>query len=296
MSRFRVMTFNIRGSEQPDGVNSWDRRAGLNLELIRSAAPHIIGFQEYQPGNQRTYDRHLLSYDYEVGPAVARESAAGAYHCAIYWLRERFKPLDGGAFYLSSTPDNYSLDWGIGHGRGVNWLILRDERDGKKFVFANTHLPHDSEEGRIRGALLITAKLGEISQDRFPIILAGDFNSRPTIYQEAWRRLLSAEQSALLDENWHYYGYRNNTYEIFRSAGYADAFIAAGNKDGPRVTTAHDFLQSTELLYLNFRIDWILTRGNGHEIRCQSCEILERAQPPLFPSDHYPVLADIEML
>lgn len=296
MASFRVMTFNIRGSEHPDGINSWKNRADLNIEVIRRSVPQVIGFQEYQPGNQQTYDRRLLSYDYEIGPAFARESEAGAYHCAIYWLRDRFDRLDGGAFYLNATPDAYALDWGIGHGRGVHWIILRDDRDGAEFLLANTHLPHDSEEGRIRGARLIIDKLGDISGNQLPIIVVGDFNSRPTVYLEAWRGLLNDVQRDLLDEHWQWYGYRNNVYESFKAAGYADSFIAAGNEDDACVATAHDFMGRTELLKLNFRIDWILTRGNGRTIRCHTCEIIEQAQPPLFPSDHYPVIADIELL
>ncbi len=181
------MTFNIRGAEHSDGVNKWENREDLNVEVIRKAAPHIIGFQEYQAGNQVTYDRHLLLYDYEIGPAFARESETRPYHCAVYWLRDRFERVDGGAFYLSSTPDRYSLDWGIGHGRGVHWIVLRDDRDGTEFLFANTHLPHDSEEGRIRGARLITQQLRQISKNRLPVIIAADFNSRPTVFREGWR-------------------------------------------------------------------------------------------------------------
>ena len=118
----------------------------------------------------------------------------------------------------------------------------------------------------------------------------------PTVYLEAWRSLLNAAQRDLLDEHWQWYGYRNNVYEAFKAAGYADTYIAGGNVDGAGVMTAHDFMQRSELLSLNFRIDWILTHGNGRAIRCHRCEIIEQAQAPLFPSDHYPVIADIELL
>ena len=296
MSRFRVMTFNIRGADHQDGDNVWAKRANLNVEVIRRAAPDIIGFQEYQPGNQLIYDRQLRKYDYEVGPALARESETKPYYCAIYWREDRFERLDTGAFYLSSTPEVYSLDWGIGHGRGVHWMTFRDRRDNSEFVFANTHLPHDSEEGRIRGVRLIVQKLGEIAQKRRPVIIAADFNSRPTVYQEVWRNLLSGEQQLQLDEKWQWHGYRNNVYEIFKAAGYIDSYVAAGHGDGPCVTTVNGFDEANLFQVLNYRIDWILMRGNGRELRCESCEIITHTQPPLFPSDHYPVVADIDML
>ncbi len=294
MAGFRVMSFNIRGANHDDGVNSWPRRAALNIEVIQRAAPDIIGFQEYETGNQREYDRYLTDYAYEAGPALARESDSGGYHCAIYWRARRFERMNGGAFFLNSKPAEYGLDWGMGHGRGLHWMTLRDRRDGAAFVFANTHLPHDSEIGRIRGARLILHKLGEISQDRLPVVLAADFNSRATIYREAWRELLTEEQKRLADENWSLFAYRNNVYEIFKAGGYSDAFIAAGNADAPSVSTAHGFMSNAPPL--NLRIDWILTRGNSRRIRCRCCAIIEDAQPPVYPSDHYPVIADIEML
>lgn len=44
------------------------------------------------------------------------------------------------------------------------------------------------------------------------------------------------------------------------------------------------------------RIDWILVRdGASCPARIASCDILRRARPPVYPSDHYPVIADIEL-
>lgn len=296
MTTWRIMTFNIRGSDYPDGDNNWEHRADLNVEVIEGQHADIIGFQEYQPGNQVVYDRRLPGYAYAIGPAVARENEANPYYCAIYWRSDRFTLTEQGEFFLSSTPDVYSLDWGIGHGRGVNWVQLHDRHTDMALLVANTHMPHDSEEGRIRGAHLIVSKLAALAHARMPVIVTGDFNSRPTVYQEHWRDLLTPEQRRLLDDNWYWFGIRNNVYEIFRAAGYTDTFIEAGNIDNPYVTTGHDFLQGDDLLPLNFRIDWILTRSPHQPIKCRSCSIINTARPPLYPSDHCPVVADLEVM
>ncbi len=62
MNNIRVMSFNIRGSfDTWDNVNAWDKRAALNVETIKCHAPDVIGFQELQSGNLKTYRQQLLS-------------------------------------------------------------------------------------------------------------------------------------------------------------------------------------------------------------------------------------------
>ncbi|MBZ0287813.1 MAG: hypothetical protein K8I30_09380 [Anaerolineae bacterium] len=38
------------------------------------------------------------------------------------------------------------------------------------------------------------------------------------------------------------------------------------------------------------RIDWILTLG---ALQARSCVIARDEQPPLYPSDHYPIVAEL---
>jgi len=42
-----------------------------------------------------------------------------------------------------------------------------------------------------------------------------------------------------------------------------------------------------------WRIDWILVRAGGPGLRVSTCRNLRDAAPPRFPSDHYPVVADV---
>jgi exonuclease III len=44
------------------------------------------------------------------------------------------------------------------------------------------------------------------------------------------------------------------------------------------------------------RIDWILFADSADTLRALSCEIIHDAQPPVYPSDHYPVVAEFEVL
>lgn len=44
------------------------------------------------------------------------------------------------------------------------------------------------------------------------------------------------------------------------------------------------------------RCDWILTRDGACSFKVHSCEVLRDATPPIYPSDHYPVLAELTLI
>src|SRR5260370_15013292 len=96
-----VMTFNIRGSFHPDGVNAWEQRAPLNVEVIQRQAPDLIGFQECDTGNLLTYQQHLSVYDRLLGSEIWPEAEEPSSYNALFWLPERLTLLDAGSFSLS---------------------------------------------------------------------------------------------------------------------------------------------------------------------------------------------------
>jgi exonuclease III len=42
-----------------------------------------------------------------------------------------------------------------------------------------------------------------------------------------------------------------------------------------------------------WRIDWILVRGGELPAQVHSSDIVHDARPPLYPSDHFPVVAEV---
>ena len=80
------------------------------------------------------------------------------------------------------------------------------------------------------------------------------------------------------------------------SARYRDAWNEAGLSDDG-VVTFNGFSPDAGLPNnkghsdKNYRIDWILVRG---AIRCISATSDHRTDGGLFPSDHYPVIAQVE--
>lgn len=263
---FSIMTFNVRGSRHRDGKNVWRKRAPLNVSVIERHSPDLIGFQEHQVGNRRVHDAKLKGYERISGPRYENRSPHA--HNAIYWRPERLEMIERGKFWLSQTPEKFSRSWGSSHVRSANWACLRHLPDGPEFVHLNTHLDHKSGRARQAGAKLIVKRLEEISAG-MPVVLTGDFNCDPG----------------------------SATYRIFAEANFTDAHLAANN---PPANTFHRFrgedFEPRKKPGRELRIDWILLRdGSRGRWSVSSCEILRDAEPPLYPSDHYPVLARLSL-
>lgn len=263
--QFTVMTFNLRGSFHPeDAPNDWPNRAALNVATIRKYDPDLIGFQEWQTGNQATYDVALTDYAYEMGPPAIREGER-RHHLPIYWKQDRFEQVATGGFYLSDTPDVWSYGWEAQLVRAVCWVHLREKASGIEFVHLNTH--YDHEQGhhatRANSTRLIVERLGALGA-ALPKIVTADFNARPD----------------------------SEAYTLYIENGFADSWIQAGHTDDPN--TFHGF-KGADFPYEGLRIDWILTQAGDRAFTATRCEVITDAEPPVYPSDHYPVIADLTL-
>lgn len=260
------MTFNVRGSQHPDGPNAWKRRAALNVEVVRRYAPDLIGLQEFQEGNLATYESELPGYEHVLGlPYENREPYA---HNAVYWNPERLQLRESGGFWLSETPRQRSRSWKSSHVRSATWARFRLFPEGTDLLHLNTHLDHLSGRARVEGSRLIARTLEDLGGRSLPVLLTGDFNCNPG----------------------------SKTYGIYEGAGFADAHRVAGN---PPAATFHRFRGlefKSKVPGRETRLDWVLLRG-GAERRWTvlSCTTVRDSDPPRYPSDHYPVLARLSL-
>jgi len=268
MSRLRVMTFNVRGSYHPDdGPNQWPDREALNVATIRARAPHLVGMQEVQTGNLKAYHRLLPEHHWTAWPEYG--DAPPHEWPAIYWRPDALRPLDSGGFWLSETPDRHSRSWDTDCIRSAAWVRFRHAATGATLVHLNTHLDHISERARIEGSRLILSRLDELQADGAAAIVTGDCNDRPG----------------------------SATHGLWLDAGFAEAHLAAGHADDPARTFTYHGWRGTSFRREGdapVRIDWVLVRpGARTPARVVACDIVRDAAPPVYPSDHYPVIAEI---
>ncbi|MGI8650755.1 MAG: endonuclease/exonuclease/phosphatase family protein [Rubrobacter sp.] len=260
----RVMTFNIRGALHPDGKNAWKKRAALSADVIQRWHPDLIGFQEFQRGNLKAYEKYLPDYEKFLGPRY-QNGRPHAFN-AVFWNVSRMELLDESGFWLSETPDEFSGSWETRQIRSASLLRFRLLPEGGEFIFLNTHLDHRSIPARQNGSKLITERL-ETYRDT-PTIITGDFNAEPG----------------------------KPAHEIFSEAGFEDTHLRCGN---PPTKTFHRFEGERfgKDAKRELRMDWILVRdGSNAEWTATASHVVRDCDPPVYPSDHYPVTTRLHLV
>jgi endonuclease/exonuclease/phosphatase family metal-dependent hydrolase len=254
-----LMTFNIRYAHTtpPD---LWPDRRPVVREMLESLRPDIIGTQEGLYGQLRDMEDDLPDYGW-IG--LGRDGGSRGEFMAIYYLRERFAPVEYDHFWLSDTPDVIgSRSWGNRINRMVTWVRFRERSSGCEFYVINTHFDHESQPSRERSAGLLLERAGQLDPSK-PILLLGDFNAAPD----------------------------NPVYPMLTaSEAFRDTWSAAGHGE-PEIGTFHGF-RGIEAARGRGRIDWILKRG---AVTTLSSEIVTFARGTQFPSDHFPVVARVRL-
>jgi endonuclease/exonuclease/phosphatase family metal-dependent hydrolase len=269
----RVMSFNVRGSfRDMRKKEAWRNRAALNVATIERYAPDLLGLQECQHGNLETYRKHLPRYARIRGPGYGNVIPYDSN--AILFDPGRLELLGSGGFWLSETPEKRSRSWETRVARSANWALFRVLGTGLSLLHLNTHLDHVSARARQEGSRLIVGRAAEIAGRAggdIPIIVTGDFNGRPG----------------------------NATHRNFTRAGFVDTYLAAGNKDTRESNTFHAFegarFRDAHPERGPRRLDWILLKDSRDRLRIESHRIVRDADEisGLYPSDHYPVLAEL---
>src|SRR5690606_26472638 len=154
--------------------NLWDDRKLALTNLIEFHEFDIFGIQEGFLEQLQDMEKQLPGFQY-VG--VGRDDGAQkGEHSAIFYRVDRFKLLKSGTFWLSPTDtEKPNKGWDAALPRICTWGVFQDKKNGKQFIFMNTHFDHVGIEARKESAKLILAKAKEFAQD-LPLILTGDFN------------------------------------------------------------------------------------------------------------------------
>jgi endonuclease/exonuclease/phosphatase family metal-dependent hydrolase len=181
---------------------------------------------------------------------------------AIFYKEKIYSLLEHDQFWLSDTPEVIrSKTWGNKIPRMVTWAKFLDKKSNKQFYFVNTHFDHKSANAREKSSELVL-KVTKEFDPKLPVILAGDFNAGPDSLPH---QILTSDGE--FDDLWETAETRiNEDFGTFN--GFDDPTGKGPNK----------------------RIDWILGKGN---LTANEIEIVDYQKNGQFPSDHFPVFADI---
>lgn len=235
------------------GMNAWVNRRDLMVQVIKAEHPDVLGTQELTEEQGEYLAAHLPGYAWF---GQGREGGTKGEHMGVFYRTDRLKVLRSGDFWLSDTPTvPGSITWGQPYPRMVTWARFRLRDGGGTFDYFNTHFPYRPEDVRPRmlSANEILQRIGKLPPGA-RVILAGDFNCAP-----------DTPVHAKLTANLH------------------DAWVQASSHSGP-AKTFHNFTGNPDQ-----RIDWILTRG----FKALAVRTITTRDGARYPSDHFPVVADL---
>lgn len=253
IDQLKIMSFNIRMATPNDGINQWDNRKDWVSDIIFFNETDLVGLQELTYPQLLDLEQRLVGYDY-IGQG--REGETKGEYSAIFYLKDRFKVLDSGTFWLSETPNTpNSKSWDSSLPRIVTWGKFEDLTNGKIFYHYNTHFDHKGPVAREKAVEVLQAHLPQIPSDQ-AIVLTGDLNLAPTA----------------------------TPYQKILDLGFIDTQNQAMYKSEIGFTTNAWNIQTPK----TNRIDYIFVKGNAlSSLKYQELDI---QRGPLFASDHYPVL------
>ena len=258
--QLRVMTLNLRRDNGEDGAYAWPRRVDAVKALISTHAPDILCTQEAYSYMADSVSAGFPHYD-RVG--TGRMADGGDEHVALFLDRRRLRIIEHGQFWISLEPDvPGSKAWGTIFPRICSWCVTADQGDGTQFAVFNVHLDNRRVEARRAAAPIIEDRMLKMRQafgDDLPVILCGDFNAFPDA-------------------------------EELRSfcADSGPAGITLEGCDGVTSGTFHGFRGVPG----DAPIDYVLT-GPGIELRRRFVD--DRQYLSTWPSDHFPVIADLHV-
>lgn len=168
-----IATFNLRFDNPRDSGNLWKDRAPVVAALIRFHEFDIFGTQEGLKNQLDDIATALPEFTwYGKGRDDGKEKGEFS---AIFYKKDKFRVLQSGDFWLSTTPEKPGPGWDARLNRICSWLQLEDIKAKKKFFVFNVHFDHQGVEARKQSAKLILEKIKALKGNN-PVILTGDFN------------------------------------------------------------------------------------------------------------------------
>jgi endonuclease/exonuclease/phosphatase family metal-dependent hydrolase len=173
----KVMSYNIRLNVESDGENKWALRKDRVAGLIKYHEPDFVGGQEVTHGQLVDLNQRMPDYNY-IGVGRDDGKEKGEYSC-IWYKKERYQLLQQSTFWLSPTPNSITKGWDAAIVRVCTYGLFKDKKTKKKFWVFNTHFDHIGKTARLESSKLIVEQINKLNTKNFPVILTGDFNSRP---------------------------------------------------------------------------------------------------------------------
>lgn len=255
-----VGTYNLRYDNPADSGNLWKDRMPVVASLIQFNKFDILGTQEGLENQLADLSAALPEYErYGVGRDDGKQAGE---HSAIFFRRDRFELVDKGDFWLSETPEKPSKGWDAKCcNRICSWVKLKDKTAGQTLWVFNAHYDHQGSLARQESSRLLMAKTKKIAGAGH-VIITGDFNDTRS----------------------------SNCYmQIVQSSRIGDTYLRTTNRheNNPSFNGFGSRVSGKEVIDHIFVSPGFLVNRWG---------IIGDTYHGKYPSDHFPVLTELEYM
>jgi endonuclease/exonuclease/phosphatase family metal-dependent hydrolase len=257
-TNLNIMSYNIRYDITTSNASAWTERHTAISSQISSYNADIIGMQEVLVHQRQQLLADLPAF---ASVGVGRDDGIDAGEFSpIFYKTDRFQLLVSSTFWLSPTPEIPSKGWDAALNRICTYAQFSDLQSKDTFWVFNTHFDHVGEIARMKSAELILQKIKEVTKGtNQAVIFCGDLNltdDHPTI--------------------------------SFLQSQMKDALLVAKKVKTKVNQTFNNFDLTTSA---SKRIDYIFT---NEMISVKSLETIIEPFGVSYPSDHFPIIANLE--
>ncbi len=281
-----VATFNVRVIKDSDTEqgNDWVKRCPKICELIKFHDFDILGCQEVTRRQLKDLSDSLDGYGY-IG--VSRDNGlpdGEGEFVPVFYKLSKFKLLESGTFWLAPYPDAVMKGWDAECFRICTWgKFLTSEN--KILFFFNTHLDHRGAVARHKSAILIILRINRLIRNTdCDVVLAGDMNSgdHTDVYRTLNTTSYLTDCAVKADIKYNWVGTANNFNASIMTLDRLDYIFVNRSvhvkKYGVLTDSFREITSDKRFTLPNF----------PEEIVFRECSVR-------LPSDHYPVMVQIEL-
>lgn len=287
MNILRVMTYNMlynidEAEEKLPTHHRWQYRLPRVIEYLRYAEPDIIGSQELQEDQlQEVID--FLGANYEHYGEKTRENEGRSDVNAIFFKKSRLDLLEAKTIPFEDKECQ----------NGFTFCLFRDKIRKNEFVVVNTKLTWGSGERRLAEAEQLNRFSNELP-DTQPLLVLGDFNTYPSgnlLYY------YSTYIKPLFSRSAHKFSFNGKEVEkALKGSNLKDAReLSSSGHLGPLCSITNSRITVEPFVgpkLIGFILDHIFI--NEHvEVLTHGIDTAKVNGE--YPSDHFPVVADIIM-
>ena len=251
----RIMSFNVRSMDDKEG--SINNRSKIAKAVIQQYSPDSLGIQE-ATGKWMDILTEALGDKYAYVTQARDTKGYRTEHNPVFYLKDKFNLIDSGTIWLSETPAvPFSKSYDTNCTRIATWATLENKITGEKYTHLNTHLDHILESTRVAQVNVLLTKLAEL-QKFGKVVCTGDFNTEPT--SEVYAKMTEVV---------------NDSKAVAKTTDSGITFHGYGKVDD--ATGPIDYIYTTK------------------DIDVITHKIIRNTAKGMYPSDHYPIIADIIM-